>query len=74
MIPLTDAVIDYPLGDELRRERVGTLIVNRSRIEHIIEAVEHDVALRITPSDAADAAVAPDFGTAILASTTRASP
>ena len=66
MIPLTDAVIDYPLGGELYRQRVGTVIVNRSRIDHIIESVEHDGALGIAPSDD-DGRARSDFGTRILA-------
>jgi hypothetical protein len=66
MIPLTDAVVDYPLGGELHRQRVGTVIVNRSRIDHIIEAVEHDGALGITSSDD-DGRMASDFGARILA-------
>jgi hypothetical protein len=45
MIPLTDAVIDYPIGDEWHRERVGTLIVNRGAIDHILETPDHDVTV-----------------------------
>ena len=45
MVPVTDAVIDYPIGDEWRRERVGTLIVNRGAIDHIVEAPEHDITV-----------------------------
>jgi hypothetical protein len=66
MIPLTDAVVDYPLGGELYRQRVGTVIVNRSRIDHIIESVEHDGALGIAPT-IDDGRAAPDFGARILA-------
>jgi hypothetical protein len=43
MVPLTDAVIDYPVGDEWQRVRVGTLIANRSAIDHIVETPEHDM-------------------------------
>jgi hypothetical protein len=43
MVPLTDAVIDYSIGDEWQRVRVGTLIVNRTAIDHIIETPEHDI-------------------------------
>ena len=45
MVPLTDAVIDYELGDEWVRQRVGTLIVNRGAIDHIIETPEHDITV-----------------------------
>lgn len=72
MIPLTDAVVDYPLGGDLYRQRVGTVIVNRSRIDHIIETVKHDRAVDIAPSPGDDLA-APDFGATILAASSRAS-
>ena len=72
MIPLTDAVIDYPLGGDLYRQRVGTVIVNRSRIDHITEAVEHDGAVGIAPATD-DADHAPDFGATILAASGRPS-
>lgn len=42
MVPLTDAVLDYQMGGDWHRQRLGTLIVNRANIDHIIEAVEHD--------------------------------
>ena len=45
MVPLTDAIIDYPIGDEWQRQRVGTLIVNRSAIDHIVETPEHDITV-----------------------------
>lgn len=45
MVPLTDAVIDYQIGDEWFRQRVGTLIVNRGAIDHIIETPDHDIAV-----------------------------
>ena len=43
MVPLTDAVIDYTLGGEWQRIRVGTLIVNRTAIDHIVETPEHEI-------------------------------
>jgi hypothetical protein len=45
MVPLTDAVIDYRIGDEWQRQRVGTLIVNRGAIDHIVETPEHDISV-----------------------------
>ncbi|HSL77357.1 MAG TPA: hypothetical protein VK867_10440 [Candidatus Limnocylindrales bacterium] len=45
MVPLTDAVIDYPIGDEWHRQRVSTLIVNRSAIDTIVETPDHDVSV-----------------------------
>ncbi len=72
MIPLTDAVVDYPLGGDRYRQRVGTLIVNRSRIDNITEAVERDGAFGFAPSTDDDLA-APDFGATILAASSSAS-
>lgn len=43
MVPLTDAVIDYAVGTEWQRLRVGSLIVNRTAIDHIVETPEHDI-------------------------------
>ena len=45
MVPLTDAVIDYRIGDEWQRQRIGTLIVNRGAIDHIVETPEHDISV-----------------------------
>jgi hypothetical protein len=45
MVPLTDAVIDYRIGDEWQRQRVGTLIVNRGAIDHIVETPERDITV-----------------------------
>ena len=45
MVPVTDAIIDYPIGDEWHRQRVGTLIVNRAAIDHIVETPEHDITV-----------------------------
>jgi hypothetical protein len=45
MVPLTDAIIDYPMGDEWHRQRVGTLIVNRTAIDHIVETPDYDVSV-----------------------------
>ena len=45
MVPLTDAVIDYAVGGEWQRHRVGTLIVNRGAIDHIVETPEHAVTV-----------------------------
>jgi hypothetical protein len=45
MVPVTDAIVDYPIGDEWHRQRVGTLIVNRAAIDHIVETPEHDITV-----------------------------
>jgi hypothetical protein len=46
MVPLTDAVVDYPMGGEWRRQRFSTIIVNRAAISHIVESIEHDGTVR----------------------------
>jgi hypothetical protein len=43
MIPLTEAWIEYRSGDELRRRRVGTIIVNRDLAARIDPVAELDV-------------------------------
>jgi len=58
MVPLTDAVIDYAIGGEWQRQRVGSLIVNRSGIDHIIETPEHDISVIDRMPGELDAAVA----------------
>ena len=60
MVPLTDAIIDYAIGGEWQRHRVGSLIVNRIGIDHIVETPEHDVTVPGMPTelDAAAADVA----------------
>lgn len=45
MVPLTDAWIDYDIGDTHQRRRVSSLIVNRLLVEWIVEAVDHEVEM-----------------------------
>jgi hypothetical protein len=45
MVPLTEAIIDFAIAGEWQRQRVGTLIVNRGRIDHITEVPAHDIAV-----------------------------
>ena len=60
------AVLDYQMGGDWHRQRLGTLIVNRASIDHIIEAVGHDSPDRGDwPSDE-PGLVASDFAGAIL--------
>jgi hypothetical protein len=35
MVPLTDAWLEYRCGGEKRRERTGTIIVNRGRTHRV---------------------------------------
>jgi hypothetical protein len=55
MVPLTDAWVDYPFGGRPIRQRLGTAIVNRDRIDLIVQSLEHDV-------DVPDLAVEPIAG------------
>ncbi len=48
-VPLTEAWVDYPFGGRTERQRLGTAIVNRDRIDLIVQSLEHDVEV-------------PDFG------------
>jgi hypothetical protein len=43
MVPLTDAWVDYPFGGRPLRQRLGTAIVNRDRIDLIVQSLEYDV-------------------------------
>ena len=68
MVPLTDAVIDYQIGDEWHRQRVGTLIVNRGAIDHIVETPEHDISVvDLVPSELE--ALATDLATLLAGAT-----
>jgi hypothetical protein len=40
MVPMTDAWIEYTLGGERRRRKVGALIVNREQIDTVAHAVD----------------------------------
>jgi hypothetical protein len=66
MVPLTDAVLDYQLGGDWHRQRLGTVIVNRAGIDHIIEAVEHDSPDHGERPSEEPALVARDFAGVIL--------
>lgn len=73
MVPLTDAVLDYRMGGDWHRQRLGTLIVNRAGIDHIIEAVEHDSADHGDAPSGETGPAARDFAAAILTGSTRSS-
>ena len=40
MVPLTEASIDYPFGGRTERQRLGTAVVNRDRIDFIVQSLE----------------------------------
>ena len=73
MVPLTDAVLDYQMGGDWHRQRLGTLIVNRAGIDHIIEAVEHDSPDHGDGPSDEPGIVARDFAGAILTGSTPSS-
>jgi hypothetical protein len=69
MVPLTEAIIDYPIAGEWQRQRVGTLIVNRGGIDHIVEAPVHDIAVVGPGPDEFDRSTfdaAPGLGVTVL--------
>lgn len=73
MVPLTDAILDYSMAGDWHRQRLGTLIVNRVGIDHIVEAVGHDSPDHgDLPSDETGL-VARDFAGAILTGSTPSS-
>lgn len=45
MVPLTDAWIDYDVGDVHQRRRVSSVIVNRQLVEWIVEAIDDEVEM-----------------------------
>lgn len=49
MVPLTDAWVDYPIAGQPVRQRIGTAIVNRQRIDLIVPSLEHDVDVMDIP-------------------------
>jgi hypothetical protein len=49
MVPLTDAWIEFIEGGERERRRVGTVVVNRNRIDWIVPAVVDEVEMPDLP-------------------------
>jgi hypothetical protein len=49
MVPLTDAWIEFVEGGERERRRVGTVVVNRNRIDWIVPAVVDEVEMPDLP-------------------------
>jgi hypothetical protein len=72
MVPLTDAVVDYPMAGEWRRQRVATVIINRGAIVHVIESVEHDGTVPDLLLADDRGPLHPDFADTILAGPRRA--
>jgi hypothetical protein len=67
MIPLTDAWVEFESAAGPRRQRFQTVLVNRDRIDWIVQLAEGDVELRQVPLET-DPAGPPgkDFASAIL--------
>ena len=52
MIPLTEAWIEYRSGDDLRRRRLGTIIVNRDLAARMDPVAEVDLEAEGLPATA----------------------
>ena len=61
MVPLTDAWIDFPLGLDRERRRVGTVVVNRDQIDWIAPAVVDEVEMPDLPLSAEQGKLLKDF-------------
>ena len=61
MIPVTDAWIEYLRAGRRERRRVDTLIVNRHRVEWIVEAVDEEVEMPELPLHALQSPFAKDM-------------
>jgi hypothetical protein len=66
MVPLTDASIEYGTGAGRRRSSMGTLIVNRDRIEYIRRAVDEEVELPLVPPNPVRGVLVKDFTEHVL--------
>lgn len=73
MVPLTDAVVDYPIGGQLRRQHLG-IIVNRAGIDFIVPALEHHGVVPEMALPLETGSLPTDFAGIILARSTRSSP
>ena len=49
MVPITDAWVEYSVGAERRRHRVGALVVNRDQIDMVAHAVDEWVEVPDLP-------------------------
>ncbi|MGC8633269.1 MAG: hypothetical protein ACP5VP_01145 [Candidatus Limnocylindrales bacterium] len=67
MVPFTEAWIEYATGDDVQRARVGTLIVNRERIDWIAPSDDEAICLPDLPLDGAGGLLVKDFTGYILA-------
>ena len=55
MVPITDAWVEYQVGAERRRQRVGGLVVNRDQIDSVTLAVDEWVEVPDLPFEAGGA-------------------
>lgn len=61
MVPLTDAWIEFPLGSDRERRRVGTVVVNQDQIDWIVPAVVDEVEMPDLPLSAEKGRLLKDF-------------
>jgi hypothetical protein len=66
MVPLTEAWIEVPLGGELQRRRVGTVVINRDRIDWIVPAVVDEVEMPELPVHTGGGKLLKDFTGALF--------
>jgi hypothetical protein len=52
MVPITDAWVEYQVGAERRRQRVGGLVVNRDRMDTVTHAIDEWVEVPDLPFEA----------------------
>jgi hypothetical protein len=52
MVPITDAWVEYQVGAERRRQRVGALVVNRDQMDTVTHAIDEWVEVPDLPFEA----------------------
>ncbi len=66
MVPLTDAWVDFPPAAARQRLRLGTVMVNRARVDWIVPAVDEEVELPDLPLSADQGPLVKDFTGALF--------
>ncbi len=66
MVPLTDAWIEFPAATGRQRRRVGTVVVNRERIDWIVPAIDDEVEMPDLPLSGEQGRLVKDFTGALF--------
>ncbi|HET7167831.1 MAG TPA: hypothetical protein VFI69_01390 [Candidatus Limnocylindrales bacterium] len=66
MVPLTDAWIEYQVGTERQRRRVGAVLLNRDHIDTVASGREHEVDMPDLPVSTEQGPLLKDFTGHIL--------